>query len=223
MMRAMSKIKIALADDHEMIRSGLRSLIEAEADLEVVWEAEDGREALALIGRTNPDVLLLDISMPEMNGLRFLQKLAPMAKKPHVLVLTGFDDGAYLRQMMSHGAAGYLLKRAAARELIAAIRTVASGRIYIDSALTKLVVSGFVSPRAGKKSGEGDELTLRESEVMRLMARGFTNKEIAARLVLSVKTVETHKAKLMGKLGLRSRAEIVQYAIRLGVLEEDGD
>lgn len=219
----MKKIRVLLADDHEMIRSGLRSLLVAEADLEVVGEAEDGREALAMVASLAPDVLVLDISMPEMNGIRLMQKLESLPKKPQVLVLTAFDDSAYVRQLLALGAAGYLLKRAAARELIVAIRSVAEGRAYVDPSLTKLVVSSFAPSRGGQRAAEGEELTVREAEVMRLVARGFTNKEIAARLALSVKTVETHKAKLSAKLGLRSRAEIVQYAMRLGVLEEDGD
>lgn len=215
-----TRIRILLADDHEMIRSGLRALIDAEGDMEVVAEAEDGREALARLKETSPDVLVLDISMPELTGLRLMERLANLAKAPRVLVLTAFNEGAYFRHMMAAGAAGYLLKRSAARELIAAIRTVAEGGTYLDSSLTKLVVTGYLGPGSGR-GAEGGELTARESEVMRLMTRGFTNKEIAARLELSVKTIESHRAKLMAKLGLRSRAEIVQYAVRVGGFGDD--
>ncbi len=215
------RIRILLADDHEMIRSGLRALIEAQPDLEVVGEAEDGRDALERIAATAPDVLVLDVSMPELNGLRVMERIAAAGGGPRVLVLTAFAEGAYLRQMMAAGAAGYVLKRSAARALIAAIRSVASGGSYLDPALASLVVTGHAGPAPERGVAEGGELTPREREVMRAMTRGYTNKEIAERLSLSVKTVEAHRARLMAKLGLRSRAEVVQYALRVGAFSDE--
>jgi DNA-binding NarL/FixJ family response regulator len=217
----MQKTTIVIADDHDMIRTGLRAILEGEDDLEVVGEAADGVEALEVVRKLHPDLLLLDISMPKLNGARLLERLREAEPRPRVLVLTAFEDAVYLRQMLGAGAEGYLLKRSAARELIRAIRAVAGGNAYLDAALTKLVVASFVDPRARPEARASAELSARESQVMRLVARGYTNKEIAERLGLSVKTVETHKTKLMAKLGLRTRAEVVQHALRLGLLDDD--
>jgi DNA-binding NarL/FixJ family response regulator len=214
----MNKARILLVDDHAMVRDGLRRLIGAEPDLEVVGEAGNGNEALARIAELRPDVVLMDISMPELNGMRLMEELRRERPLPRVLVLTAFAEVAYLRQLLAAGAAGYLLKRASAQELIDAIRTVRAGGTYLDPAVAGKVVSGFVEHKEVRGARGGHELSERELEVLRKVARGFTNKEISAELGISVKTVETHKANLMEKLGLRSRAEIVRYALQRGWL-----
>ncbi len=217
----MSTIRIVVADDHRILRQGLRSLIESEEGLEVVGEVGDGQAALECIVAVRPDVLILDISMPKMNGIVLLQQLRKQRGAPRVLVLTAHADTVYLRQMLAAGAAGFVVKRSAADVLIQAIRTVATGGAFLDPAVAGKVASGFVEQKKLRLSREGDELSEREQEILQEVARGYSNKEIASRLGISVKTVETHKTNVRDKLGLRSRAEMVRYAVQQGWLSDD--
>ncbi len=217
----MNKLRIFLADDHAVVREGLKSLINEQADMEVVGEASNGNAALECTGECQADVVIMDVSMPELNGARATELLKRTCPQVKVLALTAYEDRAYLRQLLRAGASGYVLKRVAAEELVHAIRTVAAGGVYLDPALAGKVVDSFVrqQPSAGN-SQSGNVLSEREMEVLRLIAFGHSNKEIAAQLSISVKTVETHKARLMEKLDLKSRTEIVRYALQQGWLQD---
>lgn len=216
----MNTLRIFLADDHVVMRQGLRSLVNAQADMNVVGEADNGRAALLKARELQPDVVVMDVSMPELNGIQVTERLRRVSQKIKVLVLTAHDDSGYLRQLLGVGASGYVLKKAAAEELINAIRVVASGGVYLDPSLAGKVVCGYVGKRRLKGATQGQDLSEREAEVLPLVAWGYTNKEIAGYLNISVKTVETHKANLMEKLDLKSRVEVVRYALRQGWLRE---
>ena len=213
-------LRVFLADDHAVVREGLKALINAQPGMEVSGEAGDGRAACQQVRDLLPDVAVMDVSMPEMNGAQATAELKRTCPQVKVLALTVHEDKGYLRQLLESGADGYVLKRAAAEELIHAIRTVAAGGVYLDPALAGEVVGGYVRKPTVRGSLEGGELSDRESEVVRLIASGYSNKEIAAQLDLSVKTVETYKTRSMEKLGLRSRADLVRYAIQCGWLRE---
>lgn len=215
----MKRLSIVLADDHTMMRAGIRALIMAEPDMHVVAEAANGAQALHLAREFHPDVLVMDILMPGSNGFEVMGRLKEACPEVRVLILTALGEAAYLRQMLAAGASGYLLKRAAAETLIEAIRAVAGGATYLDPAVASKVVSGFVGSD-GPRGARAGNLSEREREVAVAVAQGFTNKEIAARLGISVKTAETHKANVMQKLELHSRAEIVRYALQQGWLED---
>ena len=213
------KSRIALCDDHPIVLAGLQNLIASEPDFELVGTATNGMNALKLIVDKQPDIALIDISMPELNGIALARKLAEDAPSVRVMVLTVYEDRAFLKQALDAGVRGYLLKRSAAENLIQAARAVLTGGIYVDPAIVDRV---FVSnaPRQGRN---GDKpmmpaLTERESEVLKLTARGFTNKETARRLDIGVKSVETYKARGLEKLGLSTRAELVRYAAAEGWL-----
>jgi two-component system response regulator NreC len=214
-----STLRIVLADDHVMLRDGLKSLVNAQPDMEVVGEADDGRAALAKAQELRPDVVVMDISMPELNGIQATEQLKGRSQTK-VLVLTAYDEVGYLRQLLQAGASGYVLKRAAAEDLVKAIRVVASGGVYLDPTLAGKVVGGYVGRKKLRGALQGVELSGREEEVLRLVAWGYTNKEVAGYLNISVKTVETHKTNLMEKLDLGGRSDIVRYALRRGWLSE---
>jgi len=216
----MNTLRIFLADDHVVLREGLRSLVNAQADMNVVGEAGNGRAALLKARELQPDVIIMDVSMPDLNGIQVTERLKRDCQKIMVLVLTAHDDSGYLRQLLEVGASGYVLKKAAAEELIKAIRVVAAGGVYLDPALAGKVVGGYLGRRRLGSKPPGNELSEREAEVLRLVAWGYTNKEVAGYLRISVKTVETHKANLMQKLDLKSRVEMVRYALRQGWLRE---
>lgn len=216
----MKKLRIILADDHAMLRSGLRALVEAQPDMEVVAEAENGRVALEKIRAHQPDVLVLDISMPDQNGIQAMREIERTGLKVRALILSAYGDTAYVRQMLGAGAAGYVLKKSAACELITAIRAIAGGGIYLDPALAATVARGLVHEKRLRGNRQGGECSEREVQVIRYVAQGHTNKEVAALLGVSVKTVETHKAACMEKLELKSRAEVVRYALHQGWLED---
>jgi DNA-binding NarL/FixJ family response regulator len=213
------KSRIALCDDHPIVLAGLQNLIASDPDFEMVGTATSGLSALKLIVDKQPDIALIDISMPELNGIALARKLAEDAPSVRVMVLTVYEDRAFLKQALDAGVRGYLLKRSAAENLIQAARAVLTGGIYVDPAIVDRV---FVSsaPRQGRN---GDKplmpaLTERESEVLKLTALGFTNKETARRLDIGVKSVETYKARGLEKLGLSTRAELVRYAAAEGWL-----
>jgi DNA-binding NarL/FixJ family response regulator len=216
---AMVKLRVYLADDHAVVRAGLKALINAEPEMEVSGEASDGRTACEQAQESQPDVVVMDVSMPEMNGAQATARLKQASPHVKVLALTVHEDKGYLRLLLEAGASGYVLKRAAAEELIHAIRTVAAGGVYLDPVLAGKVVGSFVRNPAGKGVSADGDLSEREAEVVRLIAAGHSNKEIARRLSLSVKTVETYKARSMEKLGLDSRADLVRYALQRGWLQ----
>lgn len=212
------KIRVLIADDHGTMREGLRLLIDAQADMEVVDEAADGREAIRLAQELSPDVVLMDISMPGLNGLEATRKLKEISPDVRVLTVTRHSDDGFLRQLMAAGASGYALKLRSGDELMRAIRTVAAGETYIDPALAGKLVNEAARPISPGPVPRVD-LSHREEEVLRLIAWGYSNKEIAARLDLSVKTIEAHKMNAMRKLGMTGRIDIVRYAILRGWLE----
>jgi DNA-binding NarL/FixJ family response regulator len=215
----MAKLRVYLADDHAVVRAGLKALIDAQPEMEVIGEAGDGRTVCEQVQESQPDVVVMDVSMPVLNGAQATARLKQACPHVKVLALTVHEDKGYLRLLLEAGASGYVLKRAAAEELIHAIRTVAGGGVYLDPALAGKVVGSFVRAPAGKGVPGIAELSEREAEVVRLIAEGYSNKEIASRLSLSVKTVETYKARSLEKLGLDSRADLVRYALQRGWLQ----
>lgn len=220
----MDKIRILLADDHAVVRAGLRMIIDAQPDMEVIGEASDGREAIQEAERLLPDVVVLDLTMPGLDGLSALGAIKQRAPRAKILVLTIHDDEGYLRRVLEAGGCGYIVKKAADTELIAGIRAVKRDEVYIHSSLTKALVEGMFQRRAERGSVVADglkHLSERENEVLRLLARGYTNQQIADILLLSVKTIETYRARLMEKLGLRTRAELVRYALQRGLMPTD--
>lgn len=203
------------------MREGIKLLVNAQPDMEVVGEAGDGEAALREIRKLQPDTVVMDISMPNMNGLKATKKIREIYPDIKVLTLTRHTDDGYLQQLIAAGANGYVLKQSAPAELINAIRSVSEGNAYIDPALTKRVMGGYVNRALSRRrDGKGD-LTDRESDVLRLIAWGYSNKEIAGRLDLSVKTIEAHKANAMRKLDIGSRIDIVRYAILQGWLQDN--
>ena len=216
----MNKLRILLADDHVILRDGLKSLISAQPDMEVIGEADNGRIALQKCKTLQPDILVMDVSMPELNGVKATERLTETDSKVKILILTVHEDVGHLCQLLQAGASGYVLKKAATYELINAIRVVASGGTYLDSSLAGKVVGGYIRKPALKGAAQGTDLSERETEVLRNIAFGYSNKEIADKLKISIKTVETYKTRLMEKLELRSRSEIVRYALRRGWLED---
>ncbi len=220
----MKKIRVVLADDHVMLRSGLKLLLNGQTDIEVVGEASDGAEAVSKAAELNPDVLLLDITMPNMSGIEALRTIKEKRPSISILILTMHENEAYLLEALKAGASGYILKKAADNELMSAIRAVYSGEVFIPSSLTKSVVKEMVSGGvSGEQSVDNDQgqLSPRELEVLTLVAQGYTNQQVADRLYLSVKTVETYKARVMEKLSLGSRVELVRYALQHGFLSKD--
>jgi DNA-binding NarL/FixJ family response regulator len=211
-----SNIRVLLADDHAVVREGLKALINAEPGMEVVGEAPDGPSALTLTAELDPDVVVVDVSMPELNGAQVTTRLLEARPDRKVLALTVHEDPGYMRLLLEAGASGYVLKRAAAGELVRAIRAVAEGGTYLDPTMAGSVVDKFVHPAPVRETTA--ELSERESAVIRLIALGYSNKEIAAQLRLSVKTVETYKTRSMEKLAIHSRVDIVRYAARRGWL-----
>jgi len=218
----MSPIRIVLADDHAVLRAGLKSLLDAEADLEVVGEAGDGAICVDLVARLNPDVVVMDINMPVCSGLEALPMIRERAPDCKVLVLTMYDDPGYLRTILESGGAGFLLKQSAAEELLTAIRAVHEGGVYVSPRHTKLLLEDTLdTPQepTDQKHERYNSLSEREAEIFELTALGHSNTEIADMLYLSVKTVETYKARMMRKLDLHSRASLVRLALELGVLQ----
>ena len=215
-----TRIRVLLADDHETVRQGLRMLVDSQPDMAVVAEAGSGREALTCFSATHPDVVVMDVSMPDMNGLEATRALKQAAPDSIVIVLSRHGDDAYVQQLLSAGATAYVLKRSASSELLNAIRQAAAGHQYLDPALTweseEMVLPG-ARAAAGTRVVHVSE---RESDVLRLMALGHSNKEIASSLDLSVKTIEVHKANAMRKLSLRGRIDVVQYAVLKGWLRD---
>jgi DNA-binding NarL/FixJ family response regulator len=216
----MSKLRVLVADDHAVLRDGLKALVSAQPDMEIVGEAENGQTTYERAKELMPDVVLMDISMPELNGLQATELLRRDCPRVKILVLTAYKDKGYLDRLLTVGASGFILKLSAAEELIGAIRLVAEGKTYLDPHMVDRIAEGYVRSKTLKGEVRQRELTSREEEVLRLIARGYSNKEVSTQLKIAVKTVESHKANLMRKLELRSRTEIVRYAVRQGWLQE---
>lgn len=218
-----SPIRIFLADDHAVLRAGLKALLNAEPDMEVIGEAGDGRHCVQKVARLQPDVILLDINMPHCNGLEALPKLRQASPASRILILTMHDDAQYLRQALAEGSVGFILKQAADTELLSAIRTVYNGGVFLHPAHTKTLLEDTLdqTPAEAPTNNALAQLSEREQEVLRLVALGHSNKEIADMLYLSVKTVETYKARLMGKLALKTRTALVRFALKHGLLDEE--
>lgn len=212
-------IRVVIADDHAVVRGGLRALVDEQPGLTVVGEAADGHEAWLRACELRPDVLLLDLSMPGVGGAEAAERIRQDCPRVRVLALTAHEERGYVARLLRAGAAGYLLKRSAVDELVRAIRVVAAGGTYVDPSLAGALLARS-GPRHGGDGGAAAELTAREAEVLRLVARGHSNKEIAALLEISVKTVETHKTNGMGKLGLTSRAALVRFATTEGWMRD---
>jgi DNA-binding NarL/FixJ family response regulator len=212
-------VRILMVDDHPIVLAGLKALVGADPDFAIVGEARDGRTALRLARQLVPDVVVMDISLPEMNGIELAAALRAERPECRILVLTVHEERAYLRQLVELGVGGYLLKRSAADELSRAIHAVAAGGMYLDPAIAGKVV-GRLARGSGHQAGQQAELSDRETDVLRLVAGGHSNKAIASRLNISVKTVETYKARAMEKLGFRSRVDVVRYAADQGWLRE---
>ena len=214
------KIRIVLADDHPIVLDGLRNLIRAEPDFALVGEAVSGLSALKIIREQRPDVAVLDISMPELNGILLSRRLAGEMPGLRLLVLTLHEDRAYLNQALEAGVRGYVLKRSAVENLVQAIRAVMVGGLYIDPAIVgRVFESKQINKRLAARKGVSPALTDREADVLKMAALGFTNKEIASRLDVGVKSIETYKARGLEKLGLKTRAELVRYASGQGWLD----
>lgn len=209
-------IRILLADDHGVLRAGLRAMLETEPGIEVVAEAVDGKEALYLTGEHQPDIVILDIGMPGLDGIEATRKLKERSPQTKVLILSMYEEESLLREAIKAGASGYVIKRAAEEELIAAIQAVSRGDMYIHPAITRLLVKDLSSKVNLQKSAL-DKLTPREMEVMGYIVRGYTNRQIAEALFISVRTVEGHRSNLFGKLGLKNRLELVEFAEKFGL------
>ncbi len=213
------KIRILIADDHALFRSGLRELIEKETDMEVVGETGSGHETLRVLESIKVDVMLLDISMPGLSGIQ----IAELALKQHpgliIVALTMHEDENYVQELFKNGVKGYVLKKSTGMEALQAIRSTYNGDVYIDPSLTQLLLSSYIGKPHPQPHPEINQLTRREQEVLKLLAFGYTNNEIAEKLCLSDRTVEKHRSNITGKLGLKSRAELVRFALDNGLLK----
>jgi two-component system response regulator NreC len=218
----MSEIRVLIAEDHKTVREGLKMIVAAETDMKIVGEAGNGREAIRLAQELQPDVVVMDISMPELNGLIASAKLKRIAPDIKILTLTRHTNKAYLQELLQAGVSGYVLKQSEPDELLRAIRIIAGGGNYLDPAMTRTVFD-ICAIKQNKKHNEikNESLSERESEVLRLIARGYSNKEIALQLQTSIKTIETQKAAALQKLNIHGRNEIVNYAILQGWLQEN--
>jgi DNA-binding NarL/FixJ family response regulator len=211
----MKRIRILLADDHAVVRQGFKMILDAQADMEIVGEAGNGREAVELAEQLRPDVVVMDVSMPELNGIEATRRLTSSVPRARVVALSMHKDSVYVREILRAGARGYLLKDSGAADLVAAIRAVASGESYLSPAVSNAVLDDY----RRQATNPIDLLTSREREVLQLLAEGKTNKEIAGVLNLSVYTVEAHRGRILEKLNLHSIGELVRFAVRNGLIE----
>jgi DNA-binding NarL/FixJ family response regulator len=214
------KLKILIGEDHTTVLEGIKLLLNAQPDMEVIAEAGDGREAVMAAQTHHPDLAVLDVSMPGMNGLKAAETIRHTCPHTKILMLTRHRESAYVRQLLRAGASGYVLKQSRASELLNAVRAVAGGGVYVDPTIVGDLVVDTQTRTSGPRSAETPRLSQRESDVLRLIAIGNSNKEIAAQLGLSVKTIETHKANAMAKLGMHSRIDIVRFAMLQGWLDD---
>jgi len=219
----MTAVRLLLVDDHEIVRAGLRMLFSAEPDVQIVGEAGSGREAIEQVGRLAPDVVLMDVAMPDMNGIDATRRIKEAFPQVAVLALTMHEDEEYFFEMLSAGASGYVPKRAAPDDLLSAIRVVNRGEVFIYPSMAKLLVKDFLRRAEETAPADAELLTPREFEVLACIADGLTNREIAEQLVISVKTVDRHRENIMRKLNLHNRVELVRYAIEKGLIPVSGD
>ncbi|MFZ5944457.1 MAG: response regulator [Bacillota bacterium] len=214
----MNNIKILIADDHAVLRSGLTMMLNAQKDMEVVAEAADDSETILLTKKHNPNVLLLDLNMPEHGGLRVIPEVKRLCPSLKILVLTMHDDGSYVKDVLRVGGNGYILKKAADTDLLSAIRSVFRGETYIDPSMTKhLIFEMFEMPIQNQEGS--NQLSSRETEVLKYMAQGYTNQQISDKLFISVKTVETYKVRIKRKLNITRRSDLIRYAINMGLVD----
>ncbi|MGB5058917.1 MAG: response regulator transcription factor [Candidatus Promineifilaceae bacterium] len=219
----MSKIKLLLADDHAVVRSGLRMLLEAQPDMEIVAEAENGRETIEKVLAFQPDIVLMDIEMPGMNGIEATRKIKEESPETAVLALTMYEDDQYFFEMLKAGAAGYIPKRAAPDALVNAIRTVKKGEVFLYPSMAAYLVEDYLQRDEAPEEDEADvvDLTTREREVLVLIAEGLSNGEISEKLVISIKTVDRHRENIMRKLNIHNRIDLVKFALKRGMIDLD--
>lgn len=210
---------ILIADDHEIVRKGLRSILEKREDFEIVGEATNGRDAVRLAVEHKPDVVLMDLSMPELNGMEALGQIVKQSPRTEILVLTMHESEELIRDVLDAGARGYVLKSDAAKQLLPAVDALREGKPYLTSRASEIVLDGFLSGGGDAPSEPRRQLTPREREIVQLIAEGKSNKEVAAALNISVKTAETHRTNIMRKLGMHSVSELVRYAVRNHIIE----
>jgi two-component system response regulator NreC len=216
----MEKIRVLVADDHTIVREGVRILLEAQPDIQVVGEAADGQEALTKARELQPDVVLIDIAMPNLNGLEATRAIKRDYPQIHVIALTMYESDDFFFQVLHAGASGYVLKKAASADLLAAIRAVHAGDVFLYPSVARRLVSDYLTRvKSGEEQSSYDGLTAREREVLKLIAEGYTNQAIADKLVISPSTVQTHRTRIMQRLNLHSRAELIKYAMRKGLLD----
>ena len=217
----MNLIKVVVADDHTILRQGIKALLDNQAGIEVIGEAKDGREALTLIERLQPDVILMDIAMPGLNGLEATRRIKKKFPKIKVLVLTMYTNEEYVFQILQAGANGYLVKETAFQDLISAIRAVYRDEAFMSPSISKKVINRYTQRAQKTNDTTCDVLTTREREVLQLIAEGSSSKKIAEALFISPKTVETHRTHIMDKLNIHNRTDLVKYAIRKGIVDID--
>jgi len=216
----MPDIRLLLVDDHEVVRTGLRMLLESQTDMKIVGEASTGAEALELCNRLRPDVVVMDLTLPDSSGIEITRRIKQTLPQVNVVALTIHEDQEYFFEMLRAGASGYVPKRAAPDELVSAIRAAHNGEVYIFPSLAKVLVNDYLERSSGQVEGIfSEELTAREEEVLDLLVQGWTNEEIAQQLTISRHTVARHRENIMRKLNLHNRSELVKYAIRKGLIE----
>lgn len=216
----MAKTRIVIADDHSIVREGVKMILASQRDFDIVGEAATGEEALALIEKLKPDVVVMDISMPGIGGIEATAQIKQTHPKINVLALTMHEDEHYVFRLLRAGASGYVLKRAAATDLVAAVRAASRGEAFLYPSVARDVIADYLRRvEAGEEKERYDGLTTREREILTMIAQGLSNQEIAKKLYISIKTVQTHRAHILEKLGLHDRTELVRYAIRKGLIE----
>ncbi|MCL5998397.1 MAG: response regulator transcription factor [Chloroflexi bacterium] len=221
-MDSLTPIRVLIADDHTIVRQGLHALLQAQPDIQVVGEAGDGAEAVRLAHEAHPSIAIMDIAMPVMDGLVATRVIKRDVPEVHVLILTMHENDEYFFRALQAGASGYVLKQAAATDLIAAIRAVARGEVFLYPSIAKKLLLDYLRrAQTGESLSTPEQLTLREHEVLALIAEGLSNREIAERLVLSRSTVQTHYSHILQKLGLQNRVELIRYALRHGLIDQD--
>lgn len=212
-------ITVLLIDDHQIVRSGIKLLINSEPDMEVLYEADNGEEGVQLALKKNPDVVIMDLNMPKKNGFLAMKQINESNSDIKLIVLTMHEDKEYIFRALEAGASSYILKSHQENTLIEAIRTVYKGEAYLYPSATKLLLEEYMKKANQKSENRIDKLTAREQEVLSFLALGYTNREVAERLILSVKTIESHRSNIMGKLNLKTRSDLVKYAIKNGLLD----